>query len=201
MDDFGIYVIITKPVLSYADIAGICVRTNVKMLQIREKDMCDRELLEVCRTIAPITKGTQTRFIVNDRVDIALLCNADGVHLGQGDVSIEDARQLLPAGKIIGLSTHSVEQAREAIAHHPDYIGFGPVYKTPTKKVPDPVVGTALLQQVVGFSPVPVVAIGGIDMQTLPSVLAAGAKNICCVRYLMETENLEERILKLKADF
>lgn len=201
MDNFGLYVIITSPTLSYSDIARVCVEKGVKMLQLREKHLSDRELLKVAKEISAITKSTPTNFIINDRVDIALLCDADGVHLGQDDLSIEDARKILGSDKIIGLSTHSIAQAQEALRHKPDYIGFGPIYATPTKMIADPTVGTALLKEVLEFSDVPVVAIGGIDELTVKSVARVGAQNICAVRYLMCSENLAERIDSFVSEF
>jgi thiamine-phosphate pyrophosphorylase len=146
-----------------------------------------------------ITKGFDTKFILNDRIDLCILSDADGVHLGQDDISARDARKLLPEGKIIGLSTHNIRQAEEALKANPDYIGFGPIYQTPTKLKPDPVVGCASLQQVLNFAHVPVVAIGGIDDTNIHNVTNVGAKNVCMVRYLMECEDLEERIVKIKS--
>ncbi len=194
MDNFGLYVIITKPCLSYKEIAQICVDKGVKMLQLRQKNLSDRELLSISKEIMSVTKGTATKYIVNDRVDIAFLSDADGVHLGQDDLTIFEARKILGADKIIGLSTHSIEQATKAISQNPTYIGFGPIYPTPTKAIADPCVGTKLLKEVLNFSPIPVVAIGGIDEKTAIEVKATGAKNICAVRYLMESEDLGARI-------
>lgn len=194
MNNFGLYVIITSPVMEYSEIAEICVKKGVKMLQIREKHLCDSKLLKVCREIKAITKASQTNFIVNDRVDIAYLSDADGVHLGQDDISIEEARKILGNDKIIGLSTHSIEQAKRAISQGPDYIGFGPIYPTPTKIIADPTVGTGLLKEVLEFSPIPVVAIGGIDDKRAIEVIKTSAKNICAVRYLMQSDDLANRI-------
>ena len=194
MEDFGLYVIITKPTLSCEDIARVCVEKGVKMLQLRDKFSDDKTLLAAARSIQNIVRGSQTKFIMNDRVDIAILADCDGVHLGQDDISIQDARQLLGEEKIIGLSTHSLEQARAALAQNPDYIGFGPIYPTPTKVIADPTVGPSLLSEVLKFADVPVVAIGGIDQNTTVEVVAAGAKTLCAVRYLMESEDLAARI-------
>ena len=196
--DFGLYVIITRPVLPYERIAEICAEEGVRMLQLREKHLPDREMLAVCRRLAAVTRGSDTKLIVDDRADIALLGGADGVHLGQTDLTLEEARCIVGPGRIIGLSTHSLAQAREAIAQSPDYIGFGPVYPTPTKAIPDPTVGTQLLREAVALSPVPVVAIGGIDAGNLHTVTAAGARNLCCVRYLMESPDLRDRIRELR---
>ncbi len=201
MDDFGLYVIITDPVLPHARIAEVCVQQGVRMLQVREKGMNDRQLLEVCRALRSITRGSATRLIVNDRPDIAALCDADGLHLGQEDLPLSEARRIVGPEMIIGLSTHSLAQARAAMemAHRPDYIGFGPVYATPTKAKPDPVAGLEQLADVVRFSPLPVVAIGGIDGITARGAVAAGARNLCAVRYLMGSTDLEGRISHLRS--
>jgi thiamine-phosphate pyrophosphorylase len=197
MEDFGLYVILTNPMLSHEQIAQICVDEGVKMLQLREKHLSDQELLTLGKKITKITKGTQTKFIMNDRADLALLIEADGVHLGQDDVTLKEARQIVGPDMMIGRSTHSLLQSKEAIEEGADYIGFGPIYKTPTKKNPDPTVGTDQLKEVVQFSPVPVVAIGGISPETLQPVLAH-SKNFAVVRYLMETEDVKNRISKLQ---
>jgi thiamine-phosphate pyrophosphorylase len=193
MNELGLYVIITKPVLDYETIAKVCVDNNIKMLQLREKHLNDKEVLSASEQILKITRGTGTKYIINDRADLALFADADGVHLGQDDISFEQARQLLP-NKIIGLSTHSILQAKEALAKNPDYIGFGPVYPTPTKAIADPAVGTDLLNEVLSFSKVPVVAIGGIDDTNLDTVLQTGAKTLSVVRYIMNHKDLEQRI-------
>ena len=196
--NFGLYVILTKPILPYAEITEICVKHKIKYIQLREKNIDDKQLLTIAKTIKSITNGTDTKFIINDRADICMLANADGIHLGQDDISLADAKKILSNDKIIGLSTHNILQAKQAISEKPDYIGFGPVYKTPTKEKPDPVVGCDLLKQVISFSTVPVVAIGGIDETNLNEVLSTGAENICLVRYLMETTNFEEKLIYIK---
>lgn len=194
MNDFGLYVIITEPTLSYQEIAKICVEKRVKMLQLREKKLTDKELLKIAKDIVKITKSTSTNFIINDRVDIALLSDADGVHLGQSDISVEEARSILGKEKIVGLSTHSIEQAKKALSENVDYIGFGPIYPTPTKAIPDPAVGVELLKEVLKFSNLPVVAIGGLDGESTQIAVQNGARNICSVRYLMSCEDLAEKI-------
>jgi thiamine-phosphate pyrophosphorylase len=189
-----IYIIITSPVLRYTEIAEICVKKNIRYLQLREKDIDDRELIQIARDIASITKNSETKLIINDRADICLLADADGIHLGQDDISISDAKKILPSDKIIGLSTHNIAQAKTALALKPDYIGFGPVYATPTKRKPDPVVGCQMLSQVLQMADIPVIAIGGIDDTNIHNVINAGAKHICLVRYFMQSHDLAERI-------
>ena len=198
MNDFGLYVIISKPQLSYREVAEICVRNEVKMLQLREKHLSGRELLKVARELREITRNTKTNFVVNDRPDIAVLSDADFLHLGQDDIPVEEARKIVGDTMGIGLSTHSLSQAKDALQKNPDYIGFGPVYSTTTKENPDPTVGTELLSQVLQFSQVPVVAIGGIFPDTMEPVLKAGARNIAVVRYLMHTNKTEEHIQYLQ---
>jgi thiamine-phosphate pyrophosphorylase len=194
MTDFGPYVIITDPVLPYRRIAEICVERGVRMLQLREKHLDDKAILAAATEITAVTRGTDTLFVMNDRADLALLSGADVLHLGQGDISLADALRVVGPDMPIGLSTHTLDQARRAIAEGADYIGFGPVWATPTKDVPDEVVGLDLLREVVGFSTVPVVAIGGIFPENLPQVLDTGARSFSLVRYLMSTPDLDERI-------
>jgi thiamine-phosphate pyrophosphorylase len=196
MNNFGNYIIITKPQLSYVTIAETCVAHGIKMLQLREKHLSDKELLRIARDIRSITKGTATSFVVNDRPDIALLSDADYLHLGQDDLSMEDARRIVGDMKI-GLSTHSIEQAREALKKNPAYIGFGPVYPTTTKAIADQPVGTNLLKQVLAIAHVPVIAIGGIFPENLHSVLDVGAKNIAMVRHFMECDDFDQRVLNI----
>lgn len=198
MQHFGIYVIITNPSLPYGDIARICVRCGVRYLQLREKKLDDKAILAAAAQITAVTKGTETLFVINDRADLALLAAADVLHLGQGDVDVDDARKIVGADMKIGLSTHSIAQAKAAMRHNPEYIGFGPVYPTTTKEHPDPTVGVELLREVVGFATVPVLAIGGIFPENIAQVLQTGVKNVCLVRHLMCDENLEAKIKELQ---
>lgn len=198
MADLGVYVIVTDPVLPYRRIAEICVDCGVRMLQLREKHLDDKGVLAAAAEITAVTRGTDTLFVMNDRADLAFLSGADVLHLGQGDISLEDARRIVGPDMKIGLSTHTLEQAHRAIDQGADYIGFGPVWATPTKDVPDEVVGPELLRQVVSFSTVPVVAIGGIFPENLPQVLDTGARSFSLVRYLMH-HDMEARIKLLQS--
>lgn len=200
MKIFGIYIIITNPQLSYTTIAEKCVKHGIKMLQLREKHLPDKELIKIGKEIRSITKGTETNFVINDRPDIAVICEADILHLGQDDISIEDARKIV--GNIrIGLSTHSIEQAKKALKKNPDYIGFGPIYPTNAKATPDKPVGTEQLKQVLEFATVPVVAIGGIFPENIKHVIDAGAKNIAMVRHFMQTNEFDKRVYALNKLF
>ncbi|MEG2479327.1 MAG: thiamine phosphate synthase [Mucinivorans sp.] len=196
MRNFGLYGIITQPLLPFTRVAEVMVECGVSYLQLREKGLSDRALLKMALTVASITKGSSTRFVVNDRADIALLSGADCLHLGQGDLPIAQARGIV-GDMEIGLSTHSLEQAIEACALNPSYIGCGPVYPTPTKVTPDPVVGLGLLGQVVAASVVPVIAIGGIFPENMDVVMEAGARNVALVRYFMECDTVEQLRLRI----
>lgn len=197
MEDFGLYIIITKPFLPYLTIAEKCVAHGIKMLQLREKNLSDKELIKIGKEIRSITKGTGTKLVINDRPDIAMICDADVLHLGQDDISIEDARKFVGDMKI-GLSTHSIEQAHEALKKKPYYIGFGPIYPTNAKSMPDKPVGIDQLRKVIGFADVPVVAIGGIFPENVQEVINAGAKNIAMVRHFMHTDQFDKRVKDFK---
>ncbi len=199
MKDFGLYVIITKPTLSYSKVAEICVENEIKMLQLREKNMPDRKLLSIAKNIKSIVKGSKTNFVINDRPDISVLCDADFLHLGQEDLAIEEARKIVHQNMHIGLSTHSILQAKKSLTKNPDYIGFGPVFPTPTKAKSDAAVGTNKLLKVLQFVNIPVVAIGGIFPENIKQVMKSGAKNFAMVRYFMETKDLDKRIKKIKS--
>ena len=196
MEDFGCYIIITKPTLPHTVIAERCVANGVRMLQLREKHLSDHELIRIARDIRSITAGTDTKLVINDRADIAMLCDADYLHLGQDDMDIDDARRIVGPMKI-GLSTHSIEQAKEALLRKPDYIGFGPIYPTNAKAKPDAPVGTNLLREVLGFTTVPVVAIGGIFPENIGEVINAGARNVALVRHFMQTTEFDSHFREI----
>jgi len=184
MDDaFGLYLVMTDPVAGYEACAAAAVRCGVRYLQLRMKEAPRDAVLETARRVRAITLGSDSLFILNDDVAIAREVDADGVHIGQGDLPLDEARRLWPApGKRFGLSTHNELQAVMASRRSPDYIGVGPVFATPTKAVPDPVLGLERMASILRSSPVAAVAIGGIDRGNLAEVLRRGARNFCVVR-------------------
>jgi len=140
-------------------------------------------VLETALAIRAITRGTRTRFIVNDDLAVAIESDADGLHLGQDDPPLTEARHAWNTpGKLFGLSTHSSEQARQALESSPDYIGVGPVFPTPTKANADPALGVEETGRIIQGSPLTAVAIGGINAGNLPDLLEAGIENFCVVR-------------------
>lgn len=149
------------------------VTAGVGVIQLRDKQLSDRELLARARVVRAATAGTDTLFIMNDRADLALLSGADGVHVGQDELSVKDARRILGARGLVGVSTHSLEQAQAAVLDGADYIGVGPTFPSGTKQFSE-FTGVELLRSVAEEIRLPAFAIGGITAANLPEVLAAG---------------------------
>lgn len=188
-NDFGFYSILTEPTCGYEYLANLLVEFEVPFLQLRMKTEDKFQVLKTAEKIRKITENSSTIFIVNDFIDIAKDCGADGIHLGQDDTKPADARIFLGENAIIGLSTHNINQTKDAQNEPIDYIGIGPVYKTPTKQIPDPVLGLENMREMVDTSKLPSVCIGGIDFERISAVLQAGAHNFCVVRLLNKSEN------------
>lgn len=173
---------------------------GVKAVQYREKrpDKSFRAMYEECLAIRRLTRESGVLFIINDYVELAMLADADGVHVGQDDLPVDAVRQRV-GSKIIGLSTHTPEQARAALRAGADYIGAGPIFTTQTKDdVCDPV-GLGYLEHVVGNIPLPAVAIGGIKLHNIDQVLAKGARTICLVTEIVEADDIAGMVRKLNA--
>jgi thiamine-phosphate pyrophosphorylase len=198
-DAFGLYLVMTAPVAGYEACAAAAVRCGVRYLQLRMKGAPRDAVLETALRAREITLGSDTLFFVNDDVTIARDVDADGVHLGQRDLPIDEARRLWTApGKRFGLSTHDERQALLASRLSPDYIGVGPVFATPTKADPDPVLGIERMAAIVRSAPVATVAIGGIDRGNLAEVLRRGARNFCVVRAVNGRPDPETAIRELQ---
>lgn len=187
--NFGLYVILTNPLRGYAHLTELCVKHNIAFVQLRAKECPFEDILKSARVMRSITAKTATRFIVNDYINIAAESEADGVHLGQDDSPIESARQVLGPSAIIGLSTHSPKQVRYACEQRPDYIGIGPLFPTPTKKIADPAIGIDGMKTMLPLAQVPAVVLGSITLSNLPSILAAGARNFSMVRPINDSND------------
>jgi thiamine-phosphate pyrophosphorylase len=151
------------------------------LLQLRAKGLADGALLVLARALRGACAQAGVPFVVNDRADVAVLVEADGVHLGQDDLPVHAARRIVGPDRSIGLSTHDAHQARQALEAGADLIGFGPVFPTRSKARPDPVVGLEGLSAVAGSFPVPVVAIGGITLDTAAMAARAGAAMVAAI--------------------
>ena len=190
--------------MSHADQVGALIAGGARFIQIREKNAPSDEFYIAVVESLRLAESKGTRLIVNDRVDVAIAAGAHGVHLGQTDLPPAEARMLLGEEAIIGVSTHTIEQARAALQMPVDYIAFGPVWPTRTKENPDPVVGLDSLGQVKRIAgEIPVVAIGGINESNIAVTLAAGADSAAIISDLYnETEPIAERYrtLSIAAD-
>ncbi len=170
---------------------------GAEILQFRSKNLTPADLLAVSMELRRMTEDSKVLFIVNDRVDIALLSSADGVHLGQEDLPVAEARRLLGDERIIGLSTHSVKEAMEAGGLPVDYISFGPVYRTATKTDARSPRGLRELTTVRGQVGLPVVAIGGIRENNCRLVLEAGADSVAMISDILSEAGIREKLARL----
>ena len=175
------------------------LQAGVRVVQYRHKGAFRRTHLEQCRELARRAWERGCLLLVNDRADVADLCGAGGVHLGQDDLPVEMVRQLLGPDRCIGYSTHSLDQALAAQASSADYIAIGPVFATSTKIAPDPVVGLETVALVRSAVNKPLVAIGGITLENAAAVLNAGASAVAVVRDLLTAPDLEARARQLLA--
>lgn len=197
MNDFGLYLVVTDPVAGYAKCAEAAVRAGVRMVQLRMKRASRDAILREAREMRAVTAGTDTLFIVNDDPEIASAVGADGVHVGQGDMPPNEVRRRYPDLRIVGLSTHNPAQVLAAESEVVDYIGVGPVFPTPTKEIPDPVLGLDVMREMISLSSRPAVAIGGIDAGSVTQVIAAGARNYAVVRAVCKAADPYTALLSL----
>jgi thiamine-phosphate pyrophosphorylase len=178
-----LYVILDATLLTIPvqDCAQELADAGVRLLQYRNKQASARELLSTSCELASVLHPRGVSFIVNDRPDVAVLAGASGVQVGQDDLEPEQARSLVGRDKLVGVSTHNIEQFRAAAATSADYIAVGPIFATSSKANPDPVVGTELIRRVRGLTAKPIVAIGGITLDNAASVTAAGADCVAVI--------------------
>jgi thiamine-phosphate pyrophosphorylase len=154
------------------------IQSGVDILQLRDKTTDDRQLLDRARELGRLIRGTGTLFIMNDRADLAALAEADGVHLGQDDMHPSEARAIIGRDALVGVSTHTIEQARRAVDDGAHYIGVGPVFPSTTKQFDGCLGGLALVESVCREIRLPTFAIGGIDVDSLPLVLETGCHRV-----------------------
>ncbi|MBM7855435.1 thiamine-phosphate pyrophosphorylase [Desulfohalotomaculum tongense] len=174
------------------------IEAGVKIIQYREKEKKKLYKFRECREIREMTKAAGVTFIVNDDIDLALAVGADGVHVGQEDLPVEQVRRLVGKEMIIGLSTHSPEQAREAVKCGADYIGVGPIFATSTKKDVCAPVGLEYLEYVVQNINLPFVAIGGIKEHNILEVYNKGATCMAMVTEIVGAEDIPAKIKSIR---
>jgi len=190
-----LYVILDAGLMtgSIEDTTEKLIEAGALALQYRNKKDGAREVLEVARRLAGIARSSGVNFFVNDRADIARLCGAPGVHVGQEDLGVEQARVVMGAEGWIGVSTHSEAQFRKAAQTSADYIAVGPIFGTTTKENPDPVVGTELIRSVRALTTKPIVAIGGITLERAAEVLEAGADSVAVISDILRAQDPAQR--------
>ncbi len=174
------------------------IEAGIQVIQYREKEKKTREKYLECLKIRELTRQAGVTFIVNDHIDLALLVGADGVHIGQDDLPPEKVRELVGKEMLIGLSTHSPEEARAALGAGVDYLGVGPIFATKTKKdVCDPV-GLEYLEYVARNIPLPFVAIGGIKEYNIHQVTARGARCVALVAEIVGSPDIAAKVQALR---
>ena len=184
--------------LSESEVAGLAYSGGTDIVQLRMKRSEGKEMLEQARKIKALSEEYAKFFIVNDRVDIAILSDADGVHLGQSDIPIKDARELLGDDKLIGISVHSTEEAKKAESEGADYVSVGSIFHTSTK--PDAYHGLGLdavftVKKAVG---IPVMAIGGINRGNIQDVIRAGADSVAVVSAVVSQKDIPSAVHELR---
>ncbi len=170
---------------------------GVTLLQLREKDKTTREYIEIARKVHEITAKYNIPLIIDDRVDVALATDAEGVHLGQSDMQIDIARRILGEGKIIGATAKTVEQAKEAYENGADYLGVGAIYPT-TTKVKTVITSVEMLDKICRSVPIPVNAIGGLGKDNIDILKGFDIAGICVVSAIMKAENPRKAAEELK---
>ena len=206
MKKIGRYHVLTDTVLqtrfSHVELAQMAIAGGADTIQFRQKTGATREMINTALEMQTLCKKSGVSFIVNDRVDVAIACRADGVHLGQDDFPIPLARRLLGEEAIIGGSAGTIEEARKCLSEGVDYIGFGPVYPTTSKEDARPAGGIDLLKQAVETVSLPVIAIGGITEENLPLVMKTEVHGIavisavCCQKDPAEAARCLRRFLE-----
>lgn len=194
--DFSLYLITDRHQTGGRDLLAVvegALAGGVRCVQLREKDLPARALLELARAMRSLTDRFGARLLINDRVDIALAAGADGVHLGEEGMPAAVARKLLGSGRLIGVSCHGRGGAAAAVAQGADFITFGPVYPTPSKAAYGEPVGIGQLAATTQEIHIPVFALGGIKEANIPEALAAGAAGIALISAIIAAPDPRER--------
>jgi len=177
------------------------VAAGVGVIQYRNKSAGTRVLYDEARVIRDLCTGTRSRFIINDRIDIALAVDADGVHIGQDDMPYGLARKLIGRGKIIGVTVHNAGEALEAEMMGADYLGVSPVFVTATKPDAGGACGVEILWEIRRVCKIPIVAIGGIDISNVDRVIEAGADMVCAISAVVAKPDVFAEIEKFQRKY
>ena len=193
----GLYVILDPSVCpdrSLTDVLKEATTAGARLFQYRNKSASMKEAYAEALVLRHVALDAGVTFIVNDRCDLALAVDADGVHLGQGDLPLALARKVMGPEKLIGISTHNPDQVREATAGKPDYLGFGPIFKPGSKQDHDPVVGFEGLRAIRLLTSMPVFAIGGIQVDQTGEVMRAGANGVAVISAILKAPDISHAV-------
>ena len=199
--DLRLYVITDRKISggrSHEEIAAAAIEGGATVVQFRDKELSGRKQVETALRLRDIARASGVTFIVNDRVDVALLSDADGVHLGQDDIPASIARKIM-GNKIIGVSASTVEEALLAQQQGADYLGVGPVFPTGSKADAAPPIGLAGLAEIVRSVDIPVVAIGGISQENLVDVLETGVSGVAVISAVVAASDITQAARNLRA--
>lgn len=175
------------------------VETGVRMVQIREKDLGTHDLISLSHRLLPLVKEHQGKILLNDRIDLVIALGADGVHLRSDSLSVSVARRLLGTESLIGISIHSVEEARIAEGEGADFIVLGPIFDTPSKRPYGPPLGVQVLQEACQTIRLPIFAIGGITPARIPHVLSSGAYGVAVISSILQAPSIPHSTRELLA--
>lgn len=193
----GLYLILDPSVSlmrSLSDALRQAAQAGVKIVQYRNKTASMKEVYEEVLRLRKLAEELGVLFIVNDRCDLALAVDADGVHLGQEDLPLDLARKVMGPKKLIGISTHNPAQVRAASAGKPDYLGFGPIFKPGSKQDHDPVVGIEGLRVIRSLTALPIFAIGGITVENVGEVMTAGANGVAVISAILKAPDIKQAV-------
>mgnify|MGYP001198621748 FL=1 len=194
----GLYVILDPSVCtdrSLVDVLKVSAAAGAKIFQYRNKTASMKAAYEEALSLRKVAQELDVLFIVNDRCDLALAVNADGVHLGQGDVPLHLARKIMGPDKLIGVSTHNRDQVIAATAGDPDYLGFGPIFTPSSKLDHDPVVGLQGLRTIRPLTALPIFAIGGITADRTEDVIRAGADGVAVISAILKAPDISQAVI------
>lgn len=172
---------------------------GARMVQYRNKTGPDNKMYEEASVITKMCN--RIPFIINDRIDIALAVDSDGVHIGQDDLPIEVVRRLIGLGKLIGITVHNVQEAKEAESQCADYVAVAPIYYSNTKASTIEPVGLELIKEIKKACKIPVIAIGGINLDNAPEVIASGADMICAISAVLKADDIKSEVEKFQMLF
>ena len=193
----GLYIILDPsicPVRPLVEVLKTAAEAGAALFQYRNKTASMKEAYVEALALRQAAAEAGVLFIVNDRCDLALAVDADGVHLGQGDLPLDLARRVMGQDKLIGISTHNPDQVREATAGKPDYLGFGPIFKPGSKQDHDPVVGLEGLHAMRALTSLPVFAIGGIQIDQAGEVMRAGANGVAVISAILKAPDISHSV-------